>query len=86
MAPFCSDRVDGVDPLVVANAMLVIIGRALSMLKSQIEALGRAFIDSVLASAALAHVGQADGASSCEMRPAPLRATQQRKTLACATA
>jgi four helix bundle suffix protein len=34
---------DDDDPVVVANAMLVIIGRALNMLKSQIEAQGRAF-------------------------------------------
>jgi restriction system protein len=34
---------DSDDPVVVANAMLIIIGRALNMLKSQIEAQGRAF-------------------------------------------
>ena len=34
---------DSEDPVVVANAMLLIIGRALNMLKSQIEAQGRAF-------------------------------------------
>ncbi len=31
------------DPVVVANAMLIIIGRSMSMLKSQVEAQGRAF-------------------------------------------
>jgi four helix bundle suffix protein len=34
---------DADDDLIVANAMLIIIGRALNMLKSQIEAQGRAF-------------------------------------------
>ena len=34
---------DSDDPLVVANAMLIIIGRAMAMLKSQIEAQGKAF-------------------------------------------
>ncbi len=34
---------DSADELVVANAMLIIIGRALNMLKSQIEAQGAAF-------------------------------------------
>jgi len=34
---------DSDDAVVVANAMLIIIGRALNMLKSQIEAQGRAF-------------------------------------------
>ena len=34
---------DSNDAVVVANAMLIIIGRALNMLKSQIEAQGRAF-------------------------------------------
>jgi restriction system protein len=34
---------DSDDPLVVANAMLLIIGRALNMLKSQIAAQGKAF-------------------------------------------
>jgi restriction system protein len=34
---------DDADPVVVANAMLIIIGRTLNMLKSQIEAQGRAF-------------------------------------------
>ena len=34
---------DADDDLVVANAMLIIIGRALNMLKKQIEAQGRAF-------------------------------------------
>lgn len=34
---------DADDPVVVANAMLIIIGRALNMLKSQIEAQGEAF-------------------------------------------
>lgn len=34
---------DAEDPVVVANAMLIIIGRALNMLKSQIAAQGRAF-------------------------------------------
>ncbi|MDA0811337.1 MAG: four helix bundle suffix domain-containing protein [Verrucomicrobia bacterium] len=34
---------DSEDAVVVANAMLVIIGRALNMLKSQIQAQGRAF-------------------------------------------
>jgi len=34
---------DAQDPLVVANAMLIIIGRAMSMLKSQIAAQGEAF-------------------------------------------
>lgn len=34
---------DADHPVVVANAMLIIIGRALNMLKSQIEAQGRAF-------------------------------------------
>jgi four helix bundle suffix protein len=34
---------DTEDPLVVANAMLIIIGRALNMLKSQIAAQGEAF-------------------------------------------
>ncbi len=34
---------DAEDPMVVANAMLVIIGRALNMLKSQIAAQGEAF-------------------------------------------
>ncbi len=34
---------DSDEPLVVANAMLVIIGRALNMLKRQIEAQGKAF-------------------------------------------
>lgn len=34
---------DAEDPLVVANAMLIIIGRALNMLKSQIAAQGEAF-------------------------------------------
>jgi restriction system protein len=34
---------DAKDPLVVANAMLVIISRALNMLKKQVEAQGRAF-------------------------------------------
>jgi four helix bundle suffix protein len=34
---------DAEDPVVVANAMLIIVGRALNMLKSQIEAQGRAF-------------------------------------------
>ena len=34
---------DADDELVVANAMLIIIGRALNMLKSQIEAQGAAF-------------------------------------------
>ena len=34
---------DSDDPAVVANAMLIIIGRALNMLKSQIEAQGKAF-------------------------------------------
>jgi len=34
---------DDDDPVVVANAMLILIGRAMNMLKSQIEAQGRAF-------------------------------------------
>lgn len=34
---------DSGDPLVVANAMLILIGRALNLLKSQIEAQGKAF-------------------------------------------
>ena len=34
---------DSDDAVVVANAMLIIIGRALNMLKSQIEAQGKAF-------------------------------------------
>ena len=34
---------DADDAAVVANAMLIIIGRALNMLKSQIEAQGKAF-------------------------------------------
>lgn len=34
---------DSDDPVVVANAMLIIIGRTLNMLKSQIEAQGKAF-------------------------------------------
>ena len=34
---------DSDDAVVVANAMLIIIGRALNMLKSQVEAQGRAF-------------------------------------------
>jgi restriction system protein len=34
---------DADDPMVVANAMLIIIGRALNMLKSQIAAQGKAF-------------------------------------------
>ena len=34
---------DSDDELIVANAMLIIIGRALNMLKSQIEAQGTAF-------------------------------------------
>ena len=34
---------DAEDAVVVANAMLILIGRALNMLKSQIEAQGRAF-------------------------------------------
>ena len=34
---------DADDPVVVANAMLIIIGRALNMLKSQIAAQGKAF-------------------------------------------
>ncbi|MES2982656.1 MAG: four helix bundle suffix domain-containing protein [Verrucomicrobiota bacterium] len=34
---------DSLDPVVVANAMLLIIGRALNMLKSQIAAQGKAF-------------------------------------------
>jgi four helix bundle suffix protein len=34
---------DSEDAVIVANAMLIIIGRALNMLKSQIEAQGRAF-------------------------------------------
>lgn len=34
---------DAADAVVVANAMLIIIGRALNMLKSQIEAQGKAF-------------------------------------------
>ena len=37
---------DADDAVVVANAMLLIIGRALKMLKSQIEAQGRAFEES----------------------------------------
>ena len=39
-------RLDAKDPVVVANAMLIIIGRALNMLKSQIEAQGKAFEES----------------------------------------
>ncbi len=38
-----SHWVDSADAVVVANAMLIIIGRALNMLKSQIEAQGQAF-------------------------------------------
>jgi four helix bundle suffix protein len=34
---------DAADPVVVANAMLIILGRALNMLKSQITAQGEAF-------------------------------------------
>lgn len=34
---------DAKDPMVVANAMLIIIGRALNMLKSQIAAQGETF-------------------------------------------
>ncbi len=34
---------DANDPIVVANAMLILLGRALNMLKSQLEAQGRAF-------------------------------------------
>ena len=34
---------DADDAVIVANAMLIVIGRALNMLKSQIEAQGRAF-------------------------------------------
>jgi restriction system protein len=37
---------DADDPLVVANAMLILIGRTLNMLKSQIEAQGKAFEES----------------------------------------
>lgn len=37
---------DDADAVVVANAMLIIIGRALNMLKSQIEAQGRVFEES----------------------------------------
>lgn len=34
---------DSSDPVVVANAMLIIIGRSMSMLKSQVESQGKAF-------------------------------------------
>jgi DNA topoisomerase-3 len=34
---------DAADPVVVANAMLIVLGRALNMLKSQITAQGEAF-------------------------------------------
>jgi four helix bundle suffix protein len=34
---------DSDDPVIVANAMLIIIGRALNMLRSQIEVQGKAF-------------------------------------------
>ena len=34
---------DSDDPVVVANAMLILIGRAMNMLKSQVESQGRAF-------------------------------------------
>ena len=37
---------DAGDAVVVSNAMLIIIGRALNMLKSQIEAQGKAFEES----------------------------------------
>ncbi len=37
---------DSEDPVVAANAMLLIIGRALNMLKSQIAAQGKAFEES----------------------------------------
>jgi four helix bundle suffix protein len=36
---------DAPDAVVVANAMLILIGRALNMLKSQIEAQGKAFVE-----------------------------------------
>lgn len=36
---------DDDDPVVVANAMLIIIGRALSMLKKQIESQGKSFLE-----------------------------------------
>jgi restriction system protein len=34
---------DSTDPVVVANALLIIIGRSMSMLKSQVESQGKAF-------------------------------------------
>lgn len=37
---------DSDDPIIVANAMLIIIGRCMNMLKSQIEAQGQAFKES----------------------------------------
>jgi four helix bundle suffix protein len=40
-----AEWLDADDAVVVANAMLIIIGRALKMLKSQIEAQGKAFED-----------------------------------------
>jgi four helix bundle suffix protein len=78
---------DAEDPLVVANAMLIIIGRALNMLKSQIAAQGEAFektggFSERLTSRRLAvREAQRDEASSpaCPLCEKPMRLRQSAK-------
>jgi four helix bundle suffix protein len=75
---------DSDDPVIVANAMLVIIGRALNMLRSQIEAQGRAFEETggfserLIAKRLEAREGQRQQASSpeCPLCGKPMRRRQ----------
>ncbi len=78
---------DAEDPVVVANAMLIIIGRALNMLKSQIDAQGKAFAEAggfserLAARRLEAREGQknAEPSPSCPQCQQPMRRRQSAK-------
>jgi four helix bundle suffix protein len=78
---------DAEDPVVVANAMLIIIGRVLNMLKGQIEAQGKAFAEAggfserLTARRLEARQGQknAEPPPSCPQCQKPMRRRQSAK-------
>lgn len=78
---------DDDDAVVVANAMLLIIGRALNMLKSQIEAQGKAFEETggfserLMAKRLEAREGQksAEPSPDCPQCGKPMRARKSAK-------
>ncbi len=78
---------DAEDPVVVANAMLIIIGRALNMLKGQIDAQGKAFAEAggfserLAARRLEAREGQknAEPSPSCPQCQQPMRRRQSAK-------